>query len=297
MIEALRQVLLTDYQYAIDAQVEDEAEAKSARKAGDMPEFFDLSLHMELADLCWALEKWDEARHWYRHNANVLKERRLWRAENLGPEAQTDGISDWEASTFIKAGDLEAGREYLRRAITYWQQQPNPELKLTEMGLHAAQAGIPELATYVSSVIAARQELPGGSDMAAKQARKTLHYEPAEVNLLLGRWDGLRAEIKILKEGQSLAEASPGVVFPEPLQTALAAASRGLVLLVALHAQELEPEPGRQAAKQAFEEAMLNFYRFSGHIDWDIYFMRLNSRLADDLADGKTPNVTPFFHR
>ncbi len=294
MIEALRQQLETEYRYAVEAQADDDAEAVSAREAGDMPTYFDLALHMQLADVCWSLEKWDEAKHWYRHNARVMKERRRWRAEHLSPESQSEGISDWEASTFIKAGDLQAGHEYLKRAIAYWRDQPNSELRLTAMGLHAAQAGLPELATYAASVISARQELPGGNGEAAGQARKLLHYETAEVHLLLGRWDGLLAEMKALKEGQRLAEGNPNLIFPEPLQTALLAASRGLQILVALHGKEVAQDQGRQTAKHAFEEAMLNFYKFSGQVAWDLYFMRLNSRLVDDLADGRTPDVNPF---
>jgi hypothetical protein len=133
-----------------------------------------------------------------------------------------------------------------------------------------------------SSVIAARQELPGEAGEAASQARELLHYEPVEANLLLGRWDDVLTEIEALKQGQRLVEGSAGLAFPEPMQTALVAASHGLQVLVSLHAGAIEPEAGRLAARQAFEEAMLNFYRFSGQIDWDLYF---RCTLADDLAD------------
>jgi hypothetical protein len=294
MIEELKQLLQTNYQYAVEAQVADNAEAEAARKAGQMPTYFDLALHLQLADTCWALEKWDEAKHWYRHNARVLMERRAWRAEHGGPEAQTEGISDWEAVTLIKVGNLESGREYLRRAITYWRQKQDSELVLTNLGLHAAQAGLPDLAPYALSIINARQQLPGGSGQAANQVRKLLHYEPAQVALLLGRWDEFQKAIKEVAEGERLIEGSPELAFPEPLQDALVDASRGLRILASLHAGEIEPEHGRKIARQAFEEAMLNFYHFSGQVDWDLYFMRLNTRLADDITAGQPLNPNPF---
>lgn len=294
MSEALRQLLEVDYQYAVEAQVVDDKEAQIALEAGDMPTYFDLSLHMQLADVCWALEKWDEAKHWYRHNAHVLMERRLWRAQHLTPESRTEGLLDWEASTFVKAGDLQAGREYLQRAVAYWRDRPDSDLKLTELGLHAAQAGLPDLAANVSSIVRARQDLAGGNGPDAGQVRQLLHYEFAEVNLLLGRWDDFRADTEVLKQGIQLAEKCANPAFPEPLQAALVAASRGLQTLALLQDDAIDRKKGRQEARQAFEEAMLNFYRFTGQIDWDLYFMRLSSRLADDLAAGRAPDVNPF---
>jgi hypothetical protein len=294
MIEELKQLLQGDYQYAVEAQIADDAEAEAARKAGQMPTYFDLALHLQLADACWALEKWDEAKHWYRHNARVLMERRAWRTEYGGPEAQTEGISDWEASTLIKAGDLEHGRDRLQRAIDYWRSQPDSELRLTGLGLHAAQAGLPELATCVLSIIDARQQLPGSSSQAATRARKLLHYEPAQVSLMLGRWDEFQRDIVALAEGERLVAGKTELAFPEPLQDALVAASRGLRALASIYTGETEPTEGQEGARQAFEEAMLNFYRFSGQIDWDLYFMRLNTRFAAELAAGQPLNPNPF---
>ena len=294
MIEELARLLQTEYQYAVEAQIVDAAEAEVARTSGQMESYFDLALYLQLADICWALERWDEAKHWYLHNAQVLLEKHAWRARYGEADRVGIGIADWEASALVKAGQLQAGRKHMQQAIEMWRGQAGSELALTQLGLHAAQAGWHEFALYALRVIEARQELPGGTGAAASQARRRLHYEPAQVNLLLGRWDGFGKAVEELAEGERLVEGRPGLAFPAPLQAALAAASRGLRTLAALHAGTLEPEQGRQMARQAFEEAMLHFYQFDGQIDWNLYFMRLNTRFADELAAGQPINPIPF---
>ena len=294
MNEELKKLLEETYKEEIEAQIEDDTEAEEARKTGEMPRYYDLSLHLQLPDTCWALEKWDEAKRWYRHNARLMMEKRAWHAEHSGPDYPMDAILDWEAVTLVKAGDLQAGREHLKRAIAYFKTQPANSLAMTQLGLHAAQAGLPELATYAKAIIDARQELPGGQGEEASRARKLLHYEPSQVNLMLGQWDELQKDIQKLAEGERLVEGKPGLAFPDPLQNALVAASRGLRTLASVKGGELEPKLGQNTAREAFEAAMLNFYRFGGRVDWNLYFMRLNTRFADELATGRPLNPTPF---
>ena len=95
-----------------------------------------------------------------------------------------------------------------------------------------------------------------------------------------------------LSEVARLVEGSHGIAFPVPLQNALVCASRGLKIVASMYTDEIEPELGQEAAKQAFEESMLHFYHFSGRVDCNLYFMRLNTRLADELAAGRTLTVT-----
>lgn len=292
MNEELKDVLETAYQYEIAAQVEDDAEAEVARKAGAMPAYFDLSLHLTLPDHCWALEKWDEAKRWYRHNSSVIVEKRAWYTQHGSPDYPIDAISDQEACTIIKAGDLKNGRKHLALAFKHWLNEPANHLVRSKLGLHAAQAGVPELATHALAIIDARQALPGAGSKTADEVRKLLHYEPAQVDLMLGRSSEFQNNIKTLERAQQLLAGEASLVFPEPLQTALVAALRGLQELANIHAGE--PEVSRKKARDAFEEAMLYFYRFSGSVDWNLYFMRLNTRFADELAAGQQVNPNPF---
>ena len=290
MNEELKQLLETAYGYEIAAQTEDDAEAEVARKAGAMEAYFDLSMHLTLPDTCWALEKWDEAKHWYRHNAKVIVEKRQWHAQHSGPDYPIEAMLDLEAMTIVKAGDLDQGREYIRRAIEHWLKKPGNQLVLTKLGLHAAQAGMDDLAQHALAVIEARQALPGAKE--AEQARKSLHYEPAQVNLMLGRWNEFEQDVKALELVAQQVAGSGTLVFPEPLQVALLAASRGFRALLNIRTGDAEVQ--RQNARTAFEEAMLNFYKFSGRVEWNLYFMRLNTRFADELAVGQQIKVNPF---
>lgn len=294
MNKELKEVLETEYRYGMEARTEDAAQAEVALREGDQAHYFDLSMNLSLAEACWALEKWDEAKHWYRHNARVMLEQRAWHAVHSGPDYPKEATSDWLATTIIKAGDLEAGREHLKRVIAYWQSQAENNLVLTRLGLHAAQSGLAELAKHAHAIIEARLELEGGDGEDAGRARQALHYEPAQVNLMLGRWDEFQKAIEELTKGEQLVEGKPGLAFPAPLQEALVAASRGLRTLASIKAGTIEPKPGQEAARQAFEEAMLNFYNFSGQMDWNLYFMRLNTRFADELAAGQPLNPNPF---
>jgi hypothetical protein len=297
MNQELEALLQVEYQYAVEAQIADEATAQQARNAGEMARYFDLSVYTQLADLCWALERWEEAQHWHRHNAHIMMEARAWRAKHSGPDYPLNAISDQEASALIMAGDLEAGREHLKEAFAYWQIQPDNKLILAKLGLHAAQAGLSDFAEYALEIIPARQELPGGDDETAIKARELLHYEPAQVNLLLGRWDEFLKGIEKLVEAEQLVKGKPGSAFPDPMQDALVAASRGLRTLASLYTGAIKPERGRLDARQAFEEAMLQFYRFSEYVDWNSYFMRLNTRFADELAAGQPIDQNPFADR
>ncbi|MEP0916983.1 hypothetical protein NC981_09135 [Leptolyngbya sp. DQ-M1] len=294
MNEELKEILQTHYQYGTGARIANAAEAEVALQEDDMPYYFDLNLNIELADSCWALERWDEAKYWYRHNARVMLEQRNWHLEHSGPNYPIEATSDWMSSTFIKAGDLEVGQKLLDRAIAYWKDEPDAQLVLTRLGLHAAQANLAELAKYAACIIAARQELPGGTGSNIDQARKILHYEPAQVSLLLGQWDEFLENTNVFSQGARLVEDSPSLAFPDPMQNALVSASYGLQTLALLYVGEIELERGRELARQAFEEAMLHFYRFSGQVDWNLYFMRLNTRFADELAASHTLNPNPF---
>lgn len=292
MIDELREQLEEHYQYAVDGQRADSEEAESARRAGEMETYFDLALYLQLADACWALEKWDDAKRWYRHNARIFAEQRAWRASQ--GISQTWGMSDWEAATTVRAGLLEPGRQLLVRSVEYAKTQSGSELTLTQLGLHAAQAQLPDLAANVRHVVDARNQIAAGTSAGARQVRADLHYEPAQVALMLGQPDHFRRELDRFSAAARVLVESRETVFPEPLQQALAAAARGLSILASLQAGSVDRDRGRADARRAFEEAMLGFFRFSGQFDWDLYFMRLNTRLADDAAAGRGPNPNPF---
>jgi hypothetical protein len=285
----LKKALQMEYRQAVNNQIEDAKEAQSARKSGDLPEYFDLMRCLQLADLSWALEKWDEAKRWYRQNAQILKEQREWFAQRDGERQQP---LDGEANSLVKAGLLEASRALLPLAVEQELERDDSQIVLTGLGLHAAQAKLVDLTRHVGLMAEARAMLPGGESQAAKRAREILHYEPAQVALLLGNWDDFAREVASLAEGAALMKGDTDSAFPEPMQRALVATSAGFEALLSLRSSP--SEPGRQKARVAFEEAMLQFYRFGGLWDHDTYFMRLNTRIADDIAAGRQPDVNPF---
>jgi hypothetical protein len=294
MKKELQEILEIEYRQSLDAQSEDAVKAEAALREGNHPDYFDLNINQSLPEACWGLEKWEEARHWYHQNARTMLAQRAWHAEHSGPDYPREATSDWLASTLIKAGDLQTGGEHLRRVLGYWQAQPDNSLVISRLGLHAAQAGLAELAKSAEAIIEARFQLQGGEGEEAEQARQQLHYEPAQVHLMLGRWAEFQTASEELANGARLVEGKPGLAFPTPLQEALVAASRGLSTLASIQAGTIEPQPGQKAARQAFEEAMLSFYNFSGQMDWNLYFMRLNTRFADELAAGQSLNPNPF---
>src|SRR5262245_10722002 len=99
MNKPLQEILETEYRYGLEARREDEVAAEAALQEGDQAYYFDLAINQSLAEVCWALEKWDEAKHWYRHNARVMLEQRAWHAEHSGPNYPREATSDWLAST------------------------------------------------------------------------------------------------------------------------------------------------------------------------------------------------------
>lgn len=299
MNNILRSHLELIYAEDVEWQQQNRGLAAQSHQAGDRATALDYSLHKRLPDTCWALERWDEARYWYRHNAQVFVERRLWHTAHSGPEYPLDELVDWEATTFIKAGYLRKGGTYLERAIAHWQQQTGAELILTELGLHAAQAGQEHLVSVTSAIVTARQSLLMGDDPYTTRAAQLLHYEPAQVALLLQQWDGLDHCLSQLEEANQLINEYHLDVFPEPLQKAILAAGEGLQHLLRLKTLRLQITSevlsvtcGRAIA--AFEQAMGYFYEFDQRLDYHLYFMRLNTRLARDMAQGQVLNPNPF---
>jgi hypothetical protein len=290
----LKKELEEIYDYGMEAHVDDAKEAAEAQESGDMPGYFDLSLNLELADTCWALEKWEEAKHWYRHNARIMLMQYEWHKKYSGLDYPHDGSSDWMAGMLIKAGDLSEGRKHLERAIEFWKAQKGSDLVLSALGLHAAQIGVEELSGYANSITDAREELIEADEPTIRKAGSLINYEPAQVNLLLGKWDEFLSNTEQLNDNIELIKGFDQLVFPEPMQKALIAASQGLISLASLYKREIDPDPGSENAKNSFEEAMVNFYNFSGRIDSNVYFMRLNTRFADELAKNSPLIPNPF---
>ena len=293
MNEELKANLESIYQYALEAQEADREEAANAMKEGQMATYFDLSLCLQLADTCWALEKWEEADKWYKHNAKIFEERRKWYTENNKNRSSLDELLDWEATTLVKAGMLDAGKERLKEAINFFKRREGKEIVLTVLGLHAAQAGIKELLVDTATVIAIREELPGINDPVAVKARKQLHYELAEAALLSGNTKAFTGEAAKLYDAATPVKLKPGTAYPVPVQDALIAAAEGMQILASLLSGDAD-QAAADKAKQSFEKAMLDFFRFSDLVDHDLYFMRLNTLLVDQVMSGKTIDPNPF---
>lgn len=292
----LKNILHEIYQEDLQWQVRNQAEAEQSRKDGDMVNYFDLAFHQRLPDTCWALEHWEESRRWYRHNAQILTERRKWQTAHTGPDYPQDELSDWEATTLVKAGLLESAKLAIERAVRYWQSQPDSRLILTKLGLHAAQIGITKYKQQALSVIQIRKEFTGNSSKEAGLIRENLHYELAQYALLLQQWDEYAKYLDELEKAVMLIERQKLQVYQSPEQEALMAGANGLIALNNLRVSREERDAIRSKAKSAFEDAMLQFYKMDGQIDWNIYFMRLNTCMVDDFFAGRLPDPNPFAH-
>jgi hypothetical protein len=294
MKRELHDILEAQHTQDLECMERNQREAEEYRKAGNEEQYLELAVHLRLPDTCWALEHWDEARRWYCHNARLLLERRAWHDAHPDPDYPRDALVDWEATMLIKGGDLEQGRPHLQKAINVLRRQADAELGLSELGLHAAQVGMKRLVRHATAVDKVRAELPGGKSTSARKARKLLRYEPGQVAVLLHDWTLLDDQLQELDEARPLVDEQPGATYPRALEQALLAAAQGLTALSRLRNGEVARERLRADAREAFEEAMLRFYEFGGRTDWNTYFMRLNCRMVDDLADGRRPNPNPF---
>jgi len=290
--KALRRILETQYRHDAEWAERNQAEAEEARRNGDVEGYLTLARHGRLPDTCWALELWDEARSAYRHNAAVLTERRGL-LERSDPEELIDELIDEEAATLVKAGHLERGRVCLERAMDHFGDDPDWEVIRAELGLYAAQAGRRDLARHAGEALEARAELSEQSSREARLVVGSLQYESAQAAVLLGDWERAREELERAARVQEIVEQRPGRAFDPSLEEAIAAALRGLSELALL--RERRGDAG--SARAHFEAAMLAFYRFEDSTDVNTYFLRLNTRLADDLAAGREPDPNPFAER
>jgi len=294
MNKELKTILEAEYQEDISWQLKNEAQAKRARQTGNEAEYFDFAFHERLPDTCWALERWDESRHWYLHNALILTAAREWHKLHSEPDFPIEQFLDREATTHIKAGKLAEGRELLKKAIAYWKKEVEPELVLSELCLHAAQAGLSRLAHHASAAVEARKLLGVEKSKAAKRIRELLQYEAAEAALLLGQWDQLESSLDTVAEVEQLIKKHSINALPKFLQQALLDSIRGLRVLFEMKSGRTDLNSGKADARVFFEDAMLGFYKFMGGTDWNTYFMRLNTRLAENLADGRAIDANPF---
>jgi hypothetical protein len=281
MNQELKEVLEEIYKYAKEAQMEDHQEAETAYNEGDMQRYFDLSLYLQLSDCCWALEKWDEADYWYNHNARIFKERREWLIMQGKPDEEINTLLDWEAATCIRAGWIREGSQLLQEAIPYFQKKPGNEIVLTMLGLHAAQAGLNDLSRYGKSVISLRNQMVAESAIN-EPFQNLLHYEPAMCALLLQDVDTFIREIGVLESVKSIFVNQHEKSLPADLHSALVAASEGFIAMADSYKGNKDPGCLEEAVHW-FELGMLHFYKFSGQLDSDIYFMRLAGRLARQL--------------
>ena len=150
-----------------------------ARAAGDLARYHDLRVHERLPDTYWALGRWDDARRWYRHNAEARLEGRAWHVRHSGPEYPVDELSDREAVALVKAGRLDTAESALERALTYWGDEPASALVLSELGLHAAQVGRADLAGHAALAGEARRELSDDPPAPGAEGQPGGHFAPA----------------------------------------------------------------------------------------------------------------------
>ena len=301
MNDELVDILEQERRYALDAQAADETEAAAARVAGDMPRAFDLSIYLALADVSWALEDWGQARRWYDHNADVLGEARAWHRTHSGGDYPLEASSDWEAATLVKSGRVDEARDRLTDAIAYRKEQPGSELVVANLALHAAQIGCRDFMSLVQLVVASRQVTGDvdetNDDLELRLVRAQLHYEPAQARLLLGDWGGFRVALQQLEDATRLINDPGGRAHPREAQRATTAAARGFRAISSIQDQTIDPAVGVRQARRAFEDAMLAFYRAAGWLTGQLYFMRLNVLLAEQLAEGQPLEPNPFADR
>jgi len=292
MNEALNLALAAMYSEDCAWQRRNDAEAAKQKARGNEVAAIDLRLHRRLPDTCWALGRWQEARRWYRHNAALLAERRVWHAAHSGPDYPHDELSDWEVITSVKAGLLDEARVQLGRAIAYWQPQPDSAPTLVELGLHAAQIGDERWRGLLDALVDARADQLLDSGAGARREGRMLSYEPLQVGLLLSQWELITAQLQAGAGLRRAAQQGARMLFAEPLQQASLRAIAGIEELLKLQTGAVGGDVAQ--ARLQFEAAAAHFFELNASPDPAVYFMRLNTLLADDIAAGRALDPNPF---
>ena len=285
MTTEFKKILDKIYFYAGEAQLEDLKEAEAAFLAGHMPVYFDLNINIQLADVCWALEKWDEARHWYEHNAQFMMKRRMWHINYSNPDYPLDINADWEAATLVKAGHNTSAKESIQKALHYWVSQPLSKEIIIQLALHAAQIGLKDLAEL--SILNVKV------DKGDEVFNLELQFVSIEILFLMQQWTEFHNALIPFQD--AVHKMENGKLSTEILYSALMEVSEGFNALDLLQTGKHESEGLVEKAKKSFENAMFHFYLYTGLLSGYVYFMRLNARFADEHAVKKN-NIKSMFH-
>lgn len=292
MQQDLRDLLEAQYREDIEMQRANDEDVQRARRSGDQVEVLQKSLHLRLPDTCWALEKWDEARRWYRLNAQVWVDQRAFYASD--PTYPHDEALDWEAEALVKAGDLSRGLDFIRRAVQHLEGDESAGIIRSRLALFATQTGDSSFESLIGEVVEAREWFATGKSGSARKARESLHYEFAQAALMQSRWADFERHVSVLSEGRNLVAAADDMAYEPALQAALVAAAEGLEVLAKLRSNPTHARELADRGKARFEDAMLEFIDILGAADHHTYFMRLNTRLIDDLLNGREMNFNPY---
>lgn len=284
MISQLKTILEEIYFYAVEARQEDVKEAESAFTSGNMPLYFDLNINLQLADVCWALEKWDEAKYWYEHNAQMMMKRRNWHKKFSEPEYPVDINADWEASTFIKAGHLQTGIDTVQKALHYWEKQPSPNDVLVQLILLAAQIGLKEFSLQCLERLSSIKS-NGINELE-------INFVKLQVLLLTSQWNEFQPEL--IHFDDTIQKSQNDNLSNETINMAFSEASAGFKALARLQTGEGISTDNVQIAGNSFENAMIYFYKHTGLVSGYVYFMRLNTRFTEALASGNLIKPLPF---
>ncbi len=272
MTAEFKKILDEIYFYAGEAQHEDIKEAETAFIAGNMPVYFDLNINIQLADVCWALEKWDEAKQWYEHNAQLMMKRRMWHLKFSEPDYPLDINADWEAATLVKAGHHNSATESIEKALSYWALQPSSQEIIIQLALHAAQIGLKNLAE--NTIL----NLKDNNGNAVNELE--LQFVKLEILLLMQQWTEFHDSLKPFQE--AVRQYRNKDLSDDSILQSLFEVSSGFDALDSLRVSPMDDKTLVEKAKFSFENAMFHFYNYTGYVGGYVYFMRLNARIAEE---------------
>ncbi len=275
---------------------------EEALREGDMLGYFSWREEWRLPDIYWALERYGEAKQWYRHNAQNFIESRQWEEAHLD-EINADlqrkgydfehsmGVSPREAATFVKAGMMERGREFLRRAYEYEKERAGAaSAAMRRLALQAAQVGMKDLADRAMTLDKeGRGPAPEPKEIGQTWDEVVSSTWDAEKAFLLGDYQVCEHELeKVLGREQFLHSA--GEVDTEG--ELFFATAYGLRAVLDMLGEREGKGTLYKKAVEHLEQAMHLCLRVA--FDEELYFLRLYTLMGLDILEGRTPNPNPF---
>jgi hypothetical protein len=269
-------------------------EAEQARQRGDMVRYFGRMRCDSLADQYWYLERYEFAREYYALTAEVYINERAWEEEHMLPNYPIDVALDQETSAFVKAGMLEQGRIFLHRWHEYALQHKARASHMRHLSHFAAQIGEQMLAESIRYYVEDQMAMFDLSAEKRQRAVRLFHYNDyAMINFLLGRYERTREDVEQVFEAEKFIEGQRVTFYSKTEQKIGVEKAKGLGLILDMLEGRGELNELYLQAVTHLEQTMLYAHRTVGLLR-EGYHLRLCTRMAKDILEGRKPNPNPF---